>query len=140
MTIQRPVNEVNRPLPQPPSEAFDLSSHYVQLVPGGASNVVRADGTPPNVPGYLIGAGLMTQPPPHNGECHQDGDELLVVITGSVAVTVEKPEGEHTTQVSEGEAFVVPQGHWHRVRPRTPARLLFVTPGPNNETRPLRGE
>lgn len=124
-------------MPQPPSEAFDFSTHYVQLAPGGTSDVVQATGPPPNVPGYLVGAGVMTQPPPHNGECHQDGDELLVVITGTVTVTIEEPDGEHTAEVGAGEAFVVPQGRWHRVRPQMPSQLLFVTPGPNNISRPL---
>jgi mannose-6-phosphate isomerase-like protein (cupin superfamily) len=115
------------------AQPFDFSSHYVQLSPGGGSEVIAAAGPPPDVPGYLAGLAEMTQPPPHGGECHEDGDELLVVVTGSVVVTIDGLDGEHA--VSAGEAFLVPRGMWHQVRPREPSRLLFVTPGPHSKSR-----
>jgi mannose-6-phosphate isomerase-like protein (cupin superfamily) len=79
---------------------------------------------------------LLTQPPPYGGECHHDGDELLVLLSGAVDIILEHPAGTETVQVVAPQAFVMPRGTWHRLVPHGLAELLFMTPGPNNEHRP----
>jgi mannose-6-phosphate isomerase-like protein (cupin superfamily) len=117
------------------ARAFDIGTHYVRLSPDGGSEVIAATGPPPDVEGHLVGVAAMTKPPPHGGERHADGDELLVVLSGGVAVTVEGIPGEH--QVAAGQALVIPARTWHQVRPTEPCRLLFITPGPDNSSRPV---
>jgi mannose-6-phosphate isomerase-like protein (cupin superfamily) len=36
-----------------------------------------------------------------------------------------------------GDGFVVPKGVWHRVDILEPCQLVYLTPGPNNQFRPL---
>jgi uncharacterized cupin superfamily protein len=80
----------------------------------------------------------MKGPAPHGGERHIDGDELLYLVAGSVSVSLDhedrKPE---VVTLEPGDAFVVPQGIWHRVLVNQPSDLLFMTPG-RNEVRPRR--
>lgn len=63
-------------------------------------------------------------------ECHPDGDELLHVLAGEVAVTVlpERPADPAVESVLRaGSVFVVPKGLWHRQEPRPSVELLFAT-------------
>ena len=39
--------------------------------------------------------------------------------------------------LAPGEAFVVPQGVWHRVVVHEPSRFVHITPGPASDHRPL---
>jgi mannose-6-phosphate isomerase-like protein (cupin superfamily) len=80
----------------------------------------------------------MDRPPPHAGERHPDGDELLYLIAGNATVVIEHPEGEERVALEAGDACIVPRGLWHRVLFDAPVRLLYATPGPNKEWRPLR--
>jgi mannose-6-phosphate isomerase-like protein (cupin superfamily) len=47
------------------------------------------------------------------------------------------PGAERKVEIGEGECFVVPRGVWHRLLFSRPVRLLYMTPGPNSEHRPL---
>ncbi len=91
-------------------------------------------GPPPSLNGMTIGLAEMSVPPPHNGERHSDGDELIIVVSGRIRVLLDGGSKEGL-ELGEGQAFVVPQGVWHRVEPMEPTRLIFITPGPNNEHR-----
>jgi mannose-6-phosphate isomerase-like protein (cupin superfamily) len=79
----------------------------------------------------------MRRNPPHAGEVHPDGDEILYLISGGVDVILEEADGDRTVSVKPGQAVVVPQGVWHRVELREPSHLLFITPGPGGAHRPL---
>ena len=83
-----------------------------------------------------MGRALMSKPAPHGGERHIDGDELLYLISGSVHVSLDHEDREaEVINLGPADAFVVPQGIWHRVIPDEPSDLLFMTPG-RNEVRP----
>lgn len=71
---------------------------------------------------------------------HPDGDELLYLVSGAVTVTLELSGGNTQVDLGAGEAVVVPRGVWHQVTSREPGQLIHVTPGPNGDARPLRGE
>ena len=47
-------------------------------------------------------------------ERHPDGDELLLVLDGDLEVTVLTDDGPVTRKLRASEAFVCPQGLWHR--------------------------
>src|SRR5208337_239605 len=47
-------------------------------------------------------------------ERHPDGDELLLALDGELDLTVLTDNGSVTRKLSAGEAFVCPQGLWHR--------------------------
>jgi mannose-6-phosphate isomerase-like protein (cupin superfamily) len=63
-------------------------------------------------------------------ECHPDGEELAIVFEGSIDFLLDDGEGERPVRMESGSGFVVPAGTWHRVEPRVPSTVLFVTPVP----------
>ncbi len=117
-----------------------LADTTVGLFRDGSSDVGRFHGRnhgPRRVDGFVVGAPKLTQTPPHGGEMHPDGDELLYVISGRVTVVMEMENGEERTALAAGEAVVVPKGIWHRVLIEEPTQLIHITPGPGGEHRPL---
>lgn len=116
----------------------DLTDSYLSLgYDGNVTNVPVAKGPPSRLGGYLLGGGFMTRAAPHGGEIHPDGDEVLLVISGGIDVILEEPDGDRRVAVDPGRAFVVPRSIWHRVELREPSHVLFLTPGPGGEHRPL---
>ena len=112
------------------SVAIDLSRNPVQFTASGAIEpVVQKGPAHPAVAGRLAGEARMTRSPPHGGEMHPDGDELLILVEGLIDVALDEEDGEHITSLSPGDAFVVPRGIWHRVIVKSPCRLLHFTPG-----------
>ena len=94
-------------------------------------------GPPERIDGHTIGLWRMEGDPPHAGEVHPDGDELLVLLSGRVSVRLELPDGDQHVDLGAGEALVVPKGVWHLITRLEPGQLLNVTPGPNGGHRPL---
>ena len=70
---------------------------------------------------------------------HPDGDELLYLVSGNVDVVLEEDGREERVELRSGQAFVVPRGLWHRVTLREPSQILYLTPGPGGQYRPLDG-
>jgi mannose-6-phosphate isomerase-like protein (cupin superfamily) len=126
--------------PIPIGVPFDPSQQTVGI--GRDTNDARfvkpnPGGPPRRIDGYSVGAPMITRDPPHNGEMHPDGDELLYVVSGRFAVTLELDAEHRDVELREGDALVVPRGVWHLVRMQEPGRLVHVTPGPHGEHRPL---
>jgi len=72
-------------------------------------------------------------------ERHPTGDELAVVLSGSIDFLLDDGDGERPVRVGPGRACVVPAGAWHRVAVLEPSTILFVTPTPaQTEERPVR--
>jgi quercetin dioxygenase-like cupin family protein len=69
-------------------------------------------------------------------ERHPAGEELVVVIEGSVTVIQEIDGSERRVEVRAGEAVVNPRNVWHTADIAEPSRTLFVTPGLGTEHRP----
>jgi mannose-6-phosphate isomerase-like protein (cupin superfamily) len=99
--------------------------------------VLSPGGPPQRIDGMTIGAARIDGDPPHDGEMHPDGDELLYLLSGAVTVTLELADGKRAVELGAGDAVVVPQGIWHQITMREPAHLLHITPGPNGDARPL---
>lgn len=102
----------------------DRSVQTVELKPGPP---VRPDGV-------SIGVVDVTGDPPHGGEMHPDGDEILLVLSGVLEVRMDEAE---PVVLEAGEGIIVPKGIFHRVKMIEPAKLIHITPGPNGEHRPI---
>jgi PhnB protein len=61
-------------------------------------------------------------------ERHPDGDELLLALDGDLEVTLLTDDGPVTRKLRAGEAFVCPQGLWHRQFAEKSVSMLYGTP------------
>jgi len=116
---------------------FDPATHVI-----GIDGVFKAKKVPerpdPPVPvdGMTFGVASMSENSPHGGEMHPDGDEVLYLISGRIRVVfLDDPLDD--VDVLPGGGLVVPKGMWHRVDIIEPSEIVYLTPGPNNEFRPL---
>lgn len=95
----------------------------------------RVPGPPAHPDGLTVGVIDMSRAPPHGGELHPDGDELIYVIAGLVRVVGESAAAE-PCELGPGEMCIVPKGEWHRLQLLEPTRLIHITPGPGGAHRP----
>ncbi len=117
---------------------FDASSFNIAMHRDGRSEVTKALwGPPARVEGFTVMAPFLTRNPPHNGEMHPDGDELIFLISGRLDVIAEEGGAETVTQMVGGQAVVIPKGMWHRLDIKEPCQLVVMTPGPESMHRPL---
>jgi mannose-6-phosphate isomerase-like protein (cupin superfamily) len=99
----------------------------------------KQPGSSPRFDGFTVASYVLTETPPHGGERHADGDELLLVISGEcVAVLDTTDGGTEEIPIRAGDAFVIPKDTWHRLVIDDPCHIVFVTPGPQMEHRGLR--
>jgi len=117
---------------------IDLSTHVIglQRLTGRAVLVEQPGGPPQRIDGYTVGAPLVAGDPPHNGEMHPDGDELLYLVSGRIQVVLEFEDGDRVVDVQPGEALVVPRGVWHNILSVEPGQIIHITPGPGGDARP----
>ncbi|MFK8014926.1 MAG: cupin [Gammaproteobacteria bacterium] len=63
-------------------------------------------------------------------ECHPAGDELVVLLTGSVTFVLREGTTDRSCALTAaGQFVIVPRGIWHTARTSTGATVMFVTPG-----------
>ena len=116
---------------------FDPDSETIGLNRALQASKVEAQPDPPlPVDGVTFGVASMAENSPHGGEMHPDGDEILYLITGKARVVFLDSDADDI-ELRPGDGMVVPQGVWHRVDILEPCQIIYVTPGPNNEFRPL---
>ena len=134
-------NDANTTTPIPVGVPFDASKAVVGLArsTGEACFMAQTDGPPRRIDGYTVGAPIITRDPPHAGEMHPDGDELLYVVSGKFNVLLELDAERRDVVMGAGEALVVPRGVWHIVNLQEPGQLVHITPGPGGAHRPLSG-
>ena len=74
-------------------------------------------------------------------ECHPNGDEIVILLSGSATMTL-LINGEHqVTEVTDaGQFLIVPRGVWHTATAADNARMLFITPGEGTENREVPGD
>lgn len=118
---------------------IDLANTVIGLGRTERSMPPGRGGPPKRLDGHTISAGVMTAHtmPPHAGERHPDGDEILFMVSGSIDVDLEFDDGAQTVRLGPGDALVVPRGVWHLIHLVEPGRLLNITPGPHGDHRPL---
>jgi len=101
-----------------------------------ASKVPERPDPPIPVDGMTFGVATMSENSRHAGEMHADGDEVLYLISGRATVVFLDSPSEDI-DMRPGDGLVVPKGVWHRVDIIEPCQIVYITPGPNNEFRPL---
>lgn len=71
-------------------------------------------------------------------ERHPAGEELVMLLAGSVLVTLETEDGPRRMALTTvGQYLLVPPGIWHTASTETESTLLFLTPGVGTEHRPV---
>lgn len=73
-----------------------------------------------------------------NWEMHPQGDEVVVLLSGSITLVLELADGSHSqVELREAGSFLlVPRGTWHTAKVAGTATLLFITPGEGTRHRP----
>jgi mannose-6-phosphate isomerase-like protein (cupin superfamily) len=116
---------------------FDPARDTVGVGRNLLAELVAAQADPPiPVDGVTIGIAEMSENSPHGGEMHPDGDEVLYLISGHARVVFEDDSLEDI-DMRPGDGLVVPKGTWHRVDILEPCKIMYATPGPGGEYRPL---
>jgi mannose-6-phosphate isomerase-like protein (cupin superfamily) len=80
--------------------------------------------------GSSIGIALLERSvSPDHWEVHDDGDELLFVARGRIAIEVREPDGSCDWEtIDAGQFMLVPRGAAHAVRALESSAVLFMTP------------
>jgi mannose-6-phosphate isomerase-like protein (cupin superfamily) len=60
-------------------------------------------------------------------EMHPEGDELLILASGSLSVECRGAEMERPSPLPPQAAFIVPAGIWHRLIVHEPSVLIAIT-------------
>jgi quercetin dioxygenase-like cupin family protein len=122
------------------NDPVGFADNIVALLRDGTSfTQLKQRGSSARFDGFTVASYVLTETPPHDGERHADGDELLLVISGAcVAVLDTDDGGTEETPIRAGDAFLIPRNTWHRLVIDDPCHIVFVTPGPQMEHRGLR--
>lgn len=123
--------------------ALDLSATYLCLAPSGAVT------TMPVTPDFWATIGGRTELAEgrlvaafecgadwNHWEMHPHGEEVLVMLSGSITMVFDEPGGERLVVLEAGKACVVPRGTWHRAIVHTPGKMLGITYGRGTDHRP----
>jgi mannose-6-phosphate isomerase-like protein (cupin superfamily) len=122
---------------------FDPSSTYVCLSPTGVASSVELtpdfwstiDERSAFAEGRLVAA-FDSDGDWEIWEMHPHGEEVLVLLSGSMTMVFEDHGGERSVELHPGRACIVPRGVWHRAVVPVPSRLLAITYGRGTEHRP----
>ncbi len=69
-------------------------------------------------------------------EIHPEGEELVVCVSGQMALIQDLESGPRTLSLGPGEALINPAGVWHTADVSGDATALFVTAGVGTQQRP----
>jgi mannose-6-phosphate isomerase-like protein (cupin superfamily) len=133
--------------------AFNLSDTYVFLEDGGSAPRIHVtdtfwrdlmSGAPRSPEAALVAGGSGWLAAIHRimedtraWEMHPNGDELLAMLSGAMAVVLQLPQGEELVELREGMGFIVPKGIWHRQVVRAGGEFLAATYGRGTQHRAL---
>jgi mannose-6-phosphate isomerase-like protein (cupin superfamily) len=102
------------------------------------SNTISAclfsDDAPKKNSGFNVGIITMETDPPHGGEVHFDGDEIIHVISGVLKVESDS-NPNNSLQLSAGDSCIIKKSEWHKIYVIEKAKLIYITPATNNEHR-----
>lgn len=128
------------------SSAQHLASTYLRLKPDGKAEQLPVDdnfwprlmnGGLGNFHNEYLVTTLSFEKNWDQWEVHPNGDEIVVLLHGSVDFIVETPEGEQTVQVrAPGDYAFVPQASWHTANVLAPSTMLFITAGEGTMGKP----
>jgi hypothetical protein len=126
--------------------SFDLRGTYLQIADDGSATPVEI--TPSfwdelttgrrDITGrWLMGAGFSKESLP-NWDLHPEGECILLLLSGSIDVVLEEPDGRRVIELRQpGDTSVVPRGIWHRAIVREPSNRIFLVAGAGTTMRPL---
>lgn len=70
-------------------------------------------------------------------EVHPEGEEIVLLLSGSVDFILDEPAGERVIALRGRSACLVPRGTWHRAVVHEPGEALHITFGRGTEHRPF---
>ncbi len=118
---------------------FDLSSTYLRLRPDASAEAIPVtDSFWPDLASGVFGAFhneylVTTHSFSENWpmwEMHPNGDEMVVLLSGSADLVLEKKTGNKILQLREvGNWVLVPKSIWHTATVYAPSTMLFITAG-----------
>jgi mannose-6-phosphate isomerase-like protein (cupin superfamily) len=128
-------------------KAPELGSTYVHLGEGGAATPIPvterfwpdlSSGKLPELEEGRLVTQFSFDGEWDSWEMHPAGEELVVLVSGSVDFILDEGGVEQTVELRAPGAFaVVPRETWHRARAHAPTTMLFVTPGHGTQHRPF---
>ncbi len=124
--------------------AHSLTDTYLELRADGSAARIEptADFWPAlmsgqrRIDGRLVVGFRITEDMQH-WERHPAGDEVLLLLSGALAVVLQNPAGDQRVALSAGQVFTVPRGRWHRIEVQEPGEAVFMTPGAGTEHKPF---
>lgn len=66
-------------------------------------------------------------------ETHPEGDELLILASGALAVEFREQDARRSVSLSPQAAFIVPAGIWHRIIVHELSVLIAITTRRNTQ-------
>ncbi|MFO1012452.1 MAG: cupin domain-containing protein [Caulobacteraceae bacterium] len=90
----------------------------------------------PNMRATLVSFGTGEGDWPH-WEMHPKGDEVLVLVEGSLTLILDEAGVERRQDMTAGQTLVVPKGAWHRAIGQRGVKMLFITYGEGTQHRPV---
>ena len=126
--------------------SFDLRGTYLQIADDGSATPIAITKTfweelttgGRDISGrWLMGAGFSKESLP-NWDLHPEGECILLLLSGSIDVILDEPEGRRAIELREaGDTSVVPRGIWHRAIIREPSNRIFLVAGMGTKMRQL---
>lgn len=90
----------------------------------------------PNMRPTLVSFGTGKGDWPH-WEMHPKGDEVLILIEGSLTLIIDQDGAERRLEMTAGQTFVMPKGAWHRAIDQRGVKMIFMTYGEGTQHRPV---
>jgi hypothetical protein len=113
---------------------FNPQTHYVHLGSGGDARQLPGGASFWSLPeaefaslgnSWLISEYEFTSDWP-TWEMHPNGDEFVYLLSGSVDLLLEQPEGVRALSLRGSAAVLVPRGIWHTAKVHAPSRMLHA--------------
>lgn len=129
-----------------PASPPNIQSTYLRLRPDSSVEKLAVDETfwPRLMQGqlgdfhheYLVTCYTYSQDWP-SWECHPNGDEIVLLISGRATFVLEAPGGNSELSLAQpGDFAFVPRNTWHTAHTDTTTTMLFITAGEGTMTRP----
>lgn len=107
---------------------FNISENY------DISPCIFSDNNQKNLSGLNVGIISMETDPPHGGEVHYGGDEIIHVISGILEI-VSDSNPNKSLLLKSSDSCIIKKGEWHKIYVIEKAKLIYITPAENNEHR-----
>jgi sulfate adenylyltransferase large subunit len=124
-------------------KAFDLTKSYVHLHEGPRATLLSVGDDFWEKIGQRVELerGRLVAAFKYDGswstwEMHPEGDEVVMLLSGSVDLTLELPEGKRVVELRGRSTIIIPRGVWHTADVHEPSEALHITWGAGTQNRP----